>query len=37
VTGLLVSKVCRENGGWKDDPRRMPMKRRYHVPPYTEA
>ena len=37
VSGLLVSKVCRENGGWTDDPRRMPMRRRYHVPPYTEA
>jgi hypothetical protein len=37
VTGLLVSKVCRENGRWREDPRRMPMKSRYHVPSYTEA
>ena len=37
VSGILVSKTCRENGGWKADPRRIPMKRRYHVPHYTEA
>jgi hypothetical protein len=37
VSGLLVSKMCGENGGWKEDPRRIPIKRRYHVPHHTEA
>lgn len=37
VSGMLVSKMCREHGGWKEDPRRTLIKGRYHIRHYTEA
>ena len=32
MSGLLFSKIRREQGRWEEDPRRVPTKRRYHVP-----
>jgi hypothetical protein len=37
MSGLLLSKIRREDGAWKDDPRRGPTKERYHVRQVAEA